>query len=827
MRYWIYNSGEIEGPLEVAELGTKTGFGPASLVSPETASGEADGDWLLADSVPEIAGALFGGPSPQKQSIQSETAVQDAASAQNDAAGPEDGETDGELAALLKKAEESAQLKSGENAGQARPRQAVSVKTVDGGLPDAPPPPAAEPDALADAELNSFLKNFGFTDEDIARAAACQDFPPQSASPEERGQSGSGKRSRSPGAKSRGAKKEPKFLGEAAPAWIKDLELNEKIQSIAADTARLGAFLEEAEDIGAETAPQGPGIAAGVPGYYPGQRQAAGPEEFPQADGRHEVPAPSGAAALAGLGELEELVVPPGMLPDGISVPAPFSAGKMPVARERQFRENAGLPSGDTSDAVPAPAENAPVPAPSDAQFSRFQPTVIQSAAPEPSVPGSLAEKPPEGTPPGITATGIAEINQLRNADYVRPDSISTQTNPGDVVTKPMPANIKTTIDIGTIAPSQTGASNKQTAPMPRDAMMSTTITQSAGSGQTADGQPPPSSTGVQPAQQRSGQAGAAQASGANRDNPPQFHKFTSAAAPSSGGAQVSRRTQSGADAAPGAGNKTTNPAAHEIPDIAALYTSGESKVSVFPPSTKPGNRTIQTSVMLGSANTADATRESKKRGPGSRMVILILVIALAAVAGGGMYFFLKDDKAGLKQASENAKKPAPAPAEPPPQPPAAPPQPTPQQSAAIAVDIAKNHDLGGGRGTIAQWLRNAYAANDGQEDWSATALHNDIYVAQYRFRRPHAEPVVYQFEVDAAAGRINRGINNAAIELLQGPPPPAPKPVKKKPVRRKKPARRPQLPLPKDPTRLQDRLLSPPSGPVKLPDEPDPDFEP
>lgn len=85
------------------------------------------------------------------------------------------------------------------------------------------------------------------------------------------------------------------------------------------------------------------------------------------------------------------------------------------------------------------------------------------------------------------------------------------------------------------------------------------------------------------------------------------------------------------------------------------------------------------------------------------------------------------------------------------------------------AVGIVKDYSLGGGRGTISQWFNNAFASSasaDYQQDWSATLLHNNSYVVEYRFLS-RAEPVVYQFEVDVEKGGITRGINNSAIELL------------------------------------------------------------
>ena len=45
--------------------------------------------------------------------------------------------------------------------------------------------------------------------------------------------------------------------------------------------------------------------------------------------------------------------------------------------------------------------------------------------------------------------------------------------------------------------------------------------------------------------------------------------------------------------------------------------------------------------------------------------------------------------------------------------------------------------------------------------------MHGDILVVQYRLLRPKQDPLIYQFEVDAAKQDIVRGINNSAIELL------------------------------------------------------------
>ena len=86
------------------------------------------------------------------------------------------------------------------------------------------------------------------------------------------------------------------------------------------------------------------------------------------------------------------------------------------------------------------------------------------------------------------------------------------------------------------------------------------------------------------------------------------------------------------------------------------------------------------------------------------------------------------------------------------------------------ALETVKNYKLSGGRGTVASWFANSFLSNTASgsnEEWSATILHGDIFVVQYRLLRPKQDPLIYQFEVDVAKNIIVRGINNNAIELL------------------------------------------------------------
>ena len=86
------------------------------------------------------------------------------------------------------------------------------------------------------------------------------------------------------------------------------------------------------------------------------------------------------------------------------------------------------------------------------------------------------------------------------------------------------------------------------------------------------------------------------------------------------------------------------------------------------------------------------------------------------------------------------------------------------------AIETVKNYKLSGGRGAIGGWFANSFLSGSSgaaSEEWSATPLHGDILVVQYRLIRQKQDPLIYQFEVDGAKNDIIRGINNNAIELL------------------------------------------------------------
>jgi len=246
----------------------------------------------------------------------------------------------------------------------------------------------------------------------------------------------------------------------------------------------------------------------------------------------------------------------------------------------------------------------------------------------------------------------------------------------------------------------------------------------------------------------------------------------------------------------------------------------------------------------------APAKAPEKKPRRGGKMAFLTILVVFGSMAAGGLgYFFLGEgvslseltmlNLGGKKKAQELASQledkgeasqpvlkaePAgvdedalqPAATQPAAQPagqetpPAAPEKPA-NENIRKSLEIVKDYKLSGGRGTIKSWFANAFlsgAAGGTNEEWTATPLHGDILVVQYRLLRPKQEPMVYQFEVDAAKQDIVRGINNNAIELLDfsgGEKSVSAAPVRK-PARAKakKPARKSgeiaQLPLPDAP---------------------------
>ncbi|OIO00404.1 MAG: hypothetical protein AUJ51_10040 [Elusimicrobia bacterium CG1_02_56_21] len=223
-----------------------------------------------------------------------------------------------------------------------------------------------------------------------------------------------------------------------------------------------------------------------------------------------------------------------------------------------------------------------------------------------------------------------------------------------------------------------------------------------------------------------------------------------------------------------------------------------------------------------------------RPRKKGGRTAFFAILVIFGSIAAGGLgYFFMgegvsfsefsmlnlggKKKPATLDSQFEAKEEPAPAAVQAEPE---VEPQPAPAPAAAEkpandnikkALEIVKGYKLSGGRGNVATWFSNSFlsgGANGASEEWTATPLHGDILVVQYRLLRPRQEPLIYQFEVDSAKQDIVRGINNNAIELLDfsskkksASAAPVRKPAARpKPRKASRPAQIPILPLPEAP---------------------------
>ncbi len=238
-------------------------------------------------------------------------------------------------------------------------------------------------------------------------------------------------------------------------------------------------------------------------------------------------------------------------------------------------------------------------------------------------------------------------------------------------------------------------------------------------------------------------------------------------------------------------------------PELQAVSASGQPSAAAVPASQEKAPAAVSESPdatmrvpVPNSKGKPDVKPPYKPKRKGGRSAFLAILVVFGSMAAGGLgYFFMgeglsfsefsmlnlgsKKKPASMDSQLEAKAAPVPAPVQPQVQEPE--PQPAQQPAPALvekpasenikkALDIVKGYKLSGGRGNIATWFANSFlssASGGANEEWTATPLHGDILVVQYRLLRPRQEPLIYQFEVDAAKRDIVRGINNNAIELL------------------------------------------------------------
>lgn len=97
-------------------------------------------------------------------------------------------------------------------------------------------------------------------------------------------------------------------------------------------------------------------------------------------------------------------------------------------------------------------------------------------------------------------------------------------------------------------------------------------------------------------------------------------------------------------------------------------------------------------------------------------------------------------------------------------------PPPSPVTAADKALAAVQNHQLPGGKGTIASYFDRIYKTqmNQGYTGaWSAEALHKNTYIVKYRLSKTRVEPIVYVFQADVARGKLTGALNNVALDLV------------------------------------------------------------
>ena len=86
------------------------------------------------------------------------------------------------------------------------------------------------------------------------------------------------------------------------------------------------------------------------------------------------------------------------------------------------------------------------------------------------------------------------------------------------------------------------------------------------------------------------------------------------------------------------------------------------------------------------------------------------------------------------------------------------------------ALQVVKNYELPNSNGKIGDYFDRIYKTKLAQgynAVWSATKLHNNVYVVKYRISKTRVEPVVYLFEVDVAQNKLIAALNNITIDLV------------------------------------------------------------
>ena len=87
------------------------------------------------------------------------------------------------------------------------------------------------------------------------------------------------------------------------------------------------------------------------------------------------------------------------------------------------------------------------------------------------------------------------------------------------------------------------------------------------------------------------------------------------------------------------------------------------------------------------------------------------------------------------------------------------------------AIEIVKNYQLSGNRGTTETYLNRMYQtqldSGGYASEWSAEPLHKSIYIVKYRLTKTRNEPIVYVFQADVSKGKVVGALNNITLDLI------------------------------------------------------------
>ncbi|MBI4802261.1 MAG: hypothetical protein HY796_07020 [Elusimicrobia bacterium] len=467
-------------------------------------------------------------------------------------------------------------------------------------------------------------------------------------------------------------------------------------------------------------------------------------------------------------------------------------------------------------------------------KLTSLGPSRLQSFGPE----DFKAEEAPGGEAPGRPYSASAPLDPLQPL----PQQASGIVYDFTVVTRAASESEKVQFKIGAKAESAPAPVSQPALPSPSDAPAA----------QTADGQHggfSPKPGGVQPP---AAQAAARQPQDAPAPAPAPASAFQQTMRTGEGLSAAYLQTQPawlGGQSAPGqrparTAAVVTQPSALS-PKPQAQETPADAEKNVPLP-----DKTERIPVPL-----QKKAEEAKKPQPAakksrSKIAFLVTLVVFGSIAAGGLgYFFFgegglsefsmlnfsggkksektssstqagpKDEQAAQPQpdaSGVSTARPAPGAA-------AVPGAPKPAVESASnentrkALETVKKYKLSGGRGAVSSWFANSFLSNSARglnEEWSATVLHGDIFVVQYRLLKPKQDPLIYQFEVDVAKAIIVRGINNNAIELLDFSSKATAKAntARPRPAPKSRPKTLAQLPLPDEPQRKQ-AVQEEPSG--------------